>query len=377
MDASTRAVYETQATRWLVERGASNLDKAQALAARSAGPTVDLGSGPGFHAAVLGPPVVALDGAKAMLDLVPGIAPTALRVQADLTALPFRRGALAAAWAHHSYVHVRRSDLPLALADLHRSLRLGAPVVLRVFGGDAEGEPLADDDFPGRFFALWPEERLRTVVERAGFAIEALIAEPGSRGRPALTVTAVRGRALPDYVRAGLRVLCVGLNPSLHAADAGVAYVSGSNRFWRAAVAAGLVSRPRDPRHAVAEGVGFTDIARRPTARADELAAEEYRTGYAELDALVRWLQPGVVVFVGLAGWRAAVDRRAGPGPQDRAIGGRPAYVLPSTSGLNARTPLADLVAHLHAALALVAEQPPAPAPARQSSRAPTPGRPH
>ncbi len=35
---------------------------------------------------------------------------------------------------------------------------------------------------------------------------------------------------------------------------------------------------------------------------------------------------------------------------QDATVGGSPVYVLPSTSGLNARTSLADLVAHLRAA---------------------------
>ena len=57
--------------------------------------------------------------------------------------------------------------------------------------------------------------------------------------------------------------------------------------------------------------------------------------------------------FVGLAGWRAAVDRKAVAGVQERLVGGRPVYVMPSTSGLNAATPLAVLVDHLRAAAAL------------------------
>ena len=76
-------------------------------------------------------------------------------------------------------------------------------------------------------------------------------------------------------------------------------------------------------------------------------------TDAIELERLVEWLQPGAVCFVGLAGWRAAVDRRAIAGPQPDGIGGRPAYVMPSTSGLNARTPPSELADHLRAALAL------------------------
>jgi hypothetical protein len=68
---------------------------------------------------------------------------------------------------------------------------------------------------------------------------------------------------------------------------------------------------------------------------------------------LAEWLRPGVVVFVGLAGWRAAVDRRAAPGPQPSPFGGVAAYVMPSTSGRNARTSPAELAEHLRRAAEL------------------------
>jgi hypothetical protein len=56
--------------------------------------------------------------------------------------------------------------------------------------------------------------------------------------------------------------------------------------------------------------------------------------------------------MVGLMGWRTAVDRRSVAGWQGIGIGGRPAYLMPSTSGLNAHSSLADLTAHLAAAAA-------------------------
>jgi TDG/mug DNA glycosylase family protein len=151
-----------------------------------------------------------------------------------------------------------------------------------------------------------------------------------------------------------MRLLVCGLNPSIHAADAGVGFVTPGNRFWPAAIAAGLVTRDRDPRHALeAHGIGMTDLVARATVRADELAAEEYRAGLARLDRLCRRWQPGAVCMVGLAGWRAAVDRKAIAGPQERRLGGRPVYVMPSTSGLNAATGLDALTDHLRAALLL------------------------
>ena len=73
---------------------------------------------------------------------------------------------------------------------------------------------------------------------------------------------------------------------------------------------------------------------------------------------LVAWLRPGVVLFVGLAGWRAAVDRRAAPGPQPAPFGGGRAYVMPSTSGRNARTTPGELADHFRRALAFADRDP-------------------
>ncbi len=97
----------------------------------------------------------------------------------------------------------------------------------------------------------------------------------------------------------------------------------------------------------------MTDLVKRATPRADALTRDEYRAGLARVERLAEWLRPGAVCFVGLAGWRAAVDRKAAPGVQPQDVGGRPAYVMPSTSGLNARVPPAELAEHLRAALAV------------------------
>jgi double-stranded uracil-DNA glycosylase len=229
-----------------------------------------------------------------------------------------------------TFCQVPPDELPLALAELHRSLPVGDPVRCSFPGGT--------------------DDRLVDLFTGAGFTEIRL--SPGSPP----TVEAVRARTLPDFVGPGMRMLVVGLNPSLHAADAGVGYVTPSNRFWKAALEVGLVTVDRDPWHALRHhGVGMTDLVKRATRRADELHADEFRGGVARVDRLCARLQPGVVCVVGLAGWRAAVDRRATVGLQDHQLGGRPVHVMPSTSGLNASSQLPDLVAHLRAALALAA----------------------
>jgi hypothetical protein len=61
-----------------------------------------------------------------------------------------------------------------------------------------------------------------------------------------------------------------------------------------------------------------------------------------------------VVCLVGLQGFRAARDPRATAGPLAGGLGGRPAWLLPSTSGRNASATVASLAAHFRAAAAML-----------------------
>lgn len=217
---------------------------------------------------------------------------------------------------------------PLALWELARSTAVGDEIEL---------------DLP----PLDPEH-VSDLVE--GGAFEVLDQTVGRRG---VRVVARRRRSLADSTGPGMGILVCGLNPSEYAADAGVPFARPGNRFWPAARAGGLVTADRDPLHALVEdGVGMTDLVKRATRRADALDASEYRLGLARLGRLVGRLRPRLVLFVGLAGWRAAVDRRAAAGPQPDWDGAAPAYVMPSTSGLNAGSSLEGLSAHMRGALA-------------------------
>ena len=338
----TLAVDETRGREWVEGHNARRPERAEALAADARdGPIVDLGCGPGWHLPHLGPGAIGLDGARSMLDLVPD----GPRVQADLLALPFRRGGLGGAWAHNSYVHLDRRDVPLALADLHRSLAVGAPADFTLFHGDADNHTFPADDLQ-RNFSRWPVAMVHRILVGAGFAVDELRAEGDD-----VLVRVLRERTLADTVGPGMRLLVCGLNPSVYSADVGHGFARPGNRYWPAALAAGLVTKDHDPRHAlVHDGIGMTDLVKRATPRADELTTDEYRAGVERVAALVEWLQPGAVVMVGLAGWRAAVDRKAVAGVPPEAFGGRPVYVRPSTSGLNAHRRLDDLADHLRAA---------------------------
>ena len=356
-DPSVR-VYEEKAKEWRRKRSPAFEDRCDLFAKRlndlitegqedgsCTEMVADLGCGPGWHTRRLPEVTVAYDASLAMLAFAGG----ALRIAGDLRALPFRRGSLLGAWASRSYVHLPRSDVPLALADLHAALKFGAIVELHLFEGDEEHSESRNDDFPGRRFSRWSLQLLREVLEGAGFETENIQTHRG-----VLLVSARRAHTLADTVGADMRLLVCGLNPSLRSAEVGIGFASAGNRFWPAAIAAGVLSADRDPLHALREhGVGMTDLVKRPSRRAGEISALEFRRGLRRLETLVSWLNPAVVCFVGLTGWRAAVDRRAAPGAQHRRLGGRPVYLMPSTSGLNARYSLEELTDHLRRAVEL------------------------
>ena len=154
-------------------------------------------------------------------------------------------------------------------------------------------------------------------------------------------------KPLPDVVGPDLRVLFVGINPSLRSAEVGHNFARPGNRFWKALYLAGFTPRVYAPEEDVLLpelGLGITNIASRPTRAADELSLDELREGAVELEALVTDLAPRLVTIVGITAYRQAFERpKATLGLQDERIGGRPVWALPNPSGLNAGHQLPDL----------------------------------
>ena len=350
MDRETVEIYEQRAENWAATKRRPIPPSLAAFTARLDPEAIrlDLGSGPGWHTTELGAPAIAVDAAKAMLDIVPEHAPDAWRVMADLEALPFRRHSLGGTWAHKCYMHIPAERVPLALADLQRASRVGTPLHVHLTSDRTGPEP--DTHFPGRHFDYWPLSRLCDVVTGAGFDV----VSSHDDGEEWIDVEATRARTLPDTVAPDMRLLLVGLNPSVYAADAGFAFARPGNRFWPAALESGLVTRAHDALHAVrVDRVGMTDLVKRATRSASEVSTDEFRAGAARVERLVTWLQPEAVCFVGLAGYRVAVGRKATVGWQPRQFGGRPAYVMPNPSGINAHARPADIAQHLGAALSV------------------------
>jgi TDG/mug DNA glycosylase family protein len=92
----------------------------------------------------------------------------------------------------------------------------------------------------------------------------------------------------------------------------------------------------------IAYGIGFTDVVKRPTARADQLSPAEFAAGVAELLAKLQAVQPRFACFQGMMGYRPfhLLHTPQGPKPvlglQPRGIGRTRLYVVPSPSPANA-----------------------------------------
>jgi TDG/mug DNA glycosylase family protein len=151
---------------------------------------------------------------------------------------------------------------------------------------------------------------------------------------------------LAPIVGPDLLVLFVGINPSLRSAEVGHHFARPGNRFYPALHAAGFTPRrltPDEDGELPNHGVGSTNLVARPTRAADELSRDELRAGAAELERLVEELKPRVVAMLGLTAYRSAFARpKATWGLQEETIGGRPVWLLPNPSGLNAHFKPAD-----------------------------------
>lgn len=348
--SKTRAAYDEWAKDWTAQTIAQSLDLLKVfVAACDEGPILDLGCGPGWHLEHLGPNAVGLDLSAGMLSIASERAPGHALLLGDLTRLPMLRGSLAGVWASRTLVHLSNSDVPIALAGVHDALAPGGQLAGIVFRGSWDLATSPTEQFPGRTFSAWDPDEFAEVLAGAGFALHELHLPRAPDTR--IEFRAERVQTLPDFVGSRMRLLVCGLNPSPSSADAGIGFFRAGNRFWPAALAAGIVSRDRDPWHALAEhGIGMTDLAKRPTRRADELRSDEYRDGLARVERIVERLRPDAICMVGLAGWRSAVDRKANRGWQPGDLGGAPVYLMPSTSGLNAHDTTDSLAAHLEAA---------------------------
>lgn len=171
--------------------------------------------------------------------------------------------------------------------------------------------------------------------------------------------SATRVPALPDLLRHELDVVFVGINPSLFSASQGHYFARRTNRFWPcfsrstlsqvARQAMGLAQlEPAHDRMLLEHGFGFTDLVKRASARAADLAPAELAAGVALLVAKLERYRPLIACFHGITAYRpvqralASSTADPGLGLQPSRIGPTRLFAIPNPSPANARVTPAE-----------------------------------
>ena len=168
---------------------------------------------------------------------------------------------------------------------------------------------------------------------------------------------------LPDYLEHGLDLVFIGINPGLYSVAQGHYFARKTSRFWPA-LSGSKLSRgmrsglklsalsPENDRDLPRFGIGLTDVVKRPSANAGELAAEDFVQSSPILIEKLQRYAPRAACFHGLTAFRPFLriglgvsDRVPVLGPQPERIGSIQLYVVPNPSPANAHFTLADQIA--------------------------------
>jgi TDG/mug DNA glycosylase family protein len=138
---------------------------------------------------------------------------------------------------------------------------------------------------------------------------------------------------LEDLLRPGLHAVCIGINPAPVSVAAGHYYQGRVGQaFFERLRRAGLL--PREPGWeddlAFSEGVGFTDIVKRPTASATDVRPEEFEYGRELLMAKIEQAKPRLALFSFKKTAEVLFGQVSGNGLiACLELGGTPVFVMP------------------------------------------------
>lgn len=157
------------------------------------------------------------------------------------------------------------------------------------------------------------------------------------------TVSAVN--PLPDYLRAGLDLVFVGINPGTKSAATGHHYAGPGNHFWPLLFESGLVSEPltfeQDAR-ILEWNIGLTNMVSRPSPSITDLSLSEMRAGAVTLREKLDKYRPRFVCFNGKRIYEVFAGGACEFGLQRARLGATQVFVMPSTSARTAAYQRAD-----------------------------------
>ena len=111
--------------------------------------------------------------------------------------------------------------------------------------------------------------------------------------------------SLPDYIDYQLKILSVGLNPSIPSVEKGFYFANPRNRFWKAFNRAKIINTEIIPDNKIHKHIleqyliGFTDVAKRPSRMGHELRADDFKRDAPILRKKIEQYMPELVWFHG------------------------------------------------------------------------------
>jgi TDG/mug DNA glycosylase family protein len=186
------------------------------------------------------------------------------------------------------------------------------------------------------------------MADRLGLRAEAYaMQDPGSQ-------------TLPDYLKSGLTLVFVGINPSVYSAQRGHYFARPTNRFWpafsrsrlRLPIRQALSLDALKPEHDAAlldYGIGFTDLVKQPSAGAASITQSQFAEGAQLLRSRLESYQPKVAAFHGLTAYRPFARYSLSSskptntlGLQTELVADTHLFVVPNPSPANAHFKVSD-----------------------------------
>ena len=159
--------------------------------------------------------------------------------------------------------------------------------------------------------------------------------------RPTISQTATpAAQNVRDYLRPGLDLVIVGINPGLRSGTTGRHYAWPGNHFWPLLHESGIVPEPltHAEDHRVLEyGIGLTNLVDRTSRSASDLTPAEMRAGALSLREKLLACRPRIICFNGKGIYEAFAGRKnVSLGLQEETLDGSLLFVVPSSSARTA-----------------------------------------
>ena len=179
-ELQTLTAYEQIAVEWAKRRSdrewwRSKFDYFKTLAPK--GWIVDIGCGVGKDASLFTTPdnmyhYIGIDISPAMLALTKQYAPgQTIFMQMDMHMLGFQSASFDGFWAAASLLHIPKSRVASALAEIRRVVKPGSAGFIALKEGNTEEIVIKNLHGDNRFYAFYRPEVFRCVLEYNGFAV--------------------------------------------------------------------------------------------------------------------------------------------------------------------------------------------------------------